>query len=206
MRSSPLPLKLLPLELSAPRISTDWLAEPELVFGQGRTATDPKVGIALYGPKSLGSSRHRSEISVGIIGTSETAGKARQLFETCAAGIDGDTTHTPFPGCTPDVGFRCQLSYGNVELIRQHEYEQILQVRRKKDRFLALQGMLDEKMGLICERDHHHDYIVVALPDEFFKKCSSIEYTETGVGSVYRNLRRVFKARSMRFESPRRFC
>ncbi len=57
VRSSPLPLKLLPLELSAPRISTDWLAEPELVFGQGRTATDPKVGIALYGPKSLGSSR-----------------------------------------------------------------------------------------------------------------------------------------------------
>ena len=57
-------------------------------------------------------------------------------------------------------------------------------------------------MGLITGRDHPLDYVVVALPDELVAKCRSVEYSDTGVGKVYRNLRRSLKAAAMRYDTP----
>jgi hypothetical protein len=197
-----IPTRLLPLELESPRTSAEWLEEPRLVFANGKESADPKVGIPLYGPRSLGTSRHKTEVHVGFIGTSETVAKARAFYERCSAGIDGNADYEPFPGCTPDQGFRCGLTTDLAEIIRQHEYDQILAVHRKRQRFDTLLSVLQQKMYVITERDHPLDYIVVALPDELFKKCRSVEYTETGVGRIYRNLRRAFKAAAMRFDEP----
>jgi len=165
-------------------------------------ADDPKVGISLHGPRSLGTSRHQSEIHIGFIGTSDTIAKARSLYERCSNGIDGTENYDPFPGCTADEGFRCRLTTEQSEIIRQHEYDQILGVRGKRQKFETLLNVLDQKMHLITERDHPLDYIVLALPDELFQKCRSVEYSETGVGTIYRNLRRSFKAAAMRYEKP----
>jgi hypothetical protein len=197
-----IPTKLLPLTLSSPRTSAEWLDEPDLLFAGGKTATDPKVGIPLYGPRSLGTSRHKKEIHVGFIGTSETVDKARKLYERCGGGIDGNDDYHPFPGCSPDEGFRCTLTTDQSEIIRQHEYDQILSLHRKREKFEMLLSVLQQKMYLITERDHPLDYIVVAMPDELFKKCRSVEYADKGIGKVYRNLRRSFKAAAMRFDTP----
>ena len=197
-----IPTRLLPLELASPRTVAEWLDEPDLMFAHGNTSSDPKVGIPLYGPRSLGTSRHKSEIHVGFIGTSDTVAKARSLYQRCSVGIDGDDDHEPFPGCNPNEGFRCDLTTNQTEIIRQHEYDLILGERKKRQKFETLLGVLQQKMNLITGRDHPLDYIVVALPDELFKKCRSVEYTETGVGRVYRNLRRSFKAMAMHFDKP----
>lgn len=197
-----IPTRLLPLELASPRTVAEWLDEPDLMFAHGNTSSDPKVGIPLYGPRSLGTSRHKSEIHIGFIGTSDTVAKARSLYQRCSGGIDGDDDHEPFPGCNPNEGFRCDLTTNQTEIIRQHEYDLILGERKKRQKFETLLGVLQQKMNLITGRDHPLDYIVVALPDELFKKCRSVEYTETGVGRVYRNLRRSFKAMAMHFDKP----
>lgn len=197
-----IPTKLLPLELASPKTAAEWLDEPDLTFANGNLSPDPKVGIPLYGPRSLETSRHKSEIHVGFIGTSETVAKAGALYERCSQGIDGDDDHEPFPGCNPNEGFRCELTTDLTETIRQHEYDLILGERKKRQKFETLLGMLQQKMNLITGRDHPLDYIVVALPDELYKKCRSVEYTETGVGRVYRNLRRSFKAMAMHFDTP----
>lgn len=197
-----IPTKLLPLNLSAPTTTAEWLAEPDLVFASGKLATDPKVGIPLYGPRSLGTSRHKREIHVGFIGTSETVEKARILYERCSSGIDGSADYHPFPGCTKDEGFRCTLATDLSEVIRQHEYDKILSVRRKREKFETLLNLLEQKMYLITERDHPLDYVVVSLPDDLFRECRSVEYVDKGIGKVYRNLRRSFKAAAMRFDMP----
>jgi hypothetical protein len=142
------------------------------------------------------------EIHVGFIGTSETVDKARKLYERCGGGIDGNDDYHPFPGCSPDEGFRCTLTTDQSEIIRQHEYDQILSLHRKREKFEMLLSVLQQKMYLITERDHPLDYIVVAMPDELFKKCRSVEYADKGIGKVYRNLRRSFKAAAMRFDTP----
>ena len=172
------------------------------MFANGNLSPDPKVGIPLYGPRSLGTSRHKSEIHIGFIGTSDTVAKAKALYEQCSRGIDGNDDYEPFPGCNRDEGFRCDLTTELTEIIRQHEYDLILGERKKRQKFETLLGVLQQKMNLITGRDHPLDYIVVALPDELYKKCRSVEYTETGVGRVYRNLRRSFKAMAMQFDKP----
>ena len=197
-----IPTKLLPLELASPKTAAEWLDEPDLVFGDDNVSPDPKVGIPLYGPRSLGTSRHRNEIHVGFIGTSDTVAKAKALYEQCCKGIDGNDDYEPFPGCNSNEGFRCDLTTELTEIIRQHEYDLILEERKKRQKFEMLLGVLQQKMNLITGRDHPLDYIVVALPDELYKKCRSVEYTETGVGRVYRNLRRSFKAMAMQFDKP----
>ena len=68
--------KLQPLALEAPTLHASWFQEPLLLFGNGQTHVDPKVGIPLYGPRSLNTQRHKSEVHVGLIGTSQAvAGK-----------------------------------------------------------------------------------------------------------------------------------
>jgi len=197
-----IPIKLLPLDLASPKTVAEWLDEPDLMFGRGNLSPDPKVGIPLYGPRSLGTSRHKGEIHIGFIGTSETVAKAKTLYEQCRRGIDGNANYEPFPGCNQNEGFRCDLTTELTEIIRQHEYDLICGERKNRQKFETLLGVLQEKMNLISGRDHPLDYIVVALPDELYKKCRSVEYTETGVGRVYRNLRRSFKAMAMQFDKP----
>jgi hypothetical protein len=97
------------LRLAFPEVSTHWFDEPPLTFAKGKEHTDPKVGIPLYGPASLGSSRHKNEVHVGFIGTGEGIEKATQFYAACCEGIDGDEQHQPFPGCKIDRGFRCVL-------------------------------------------------------------------------------------------------
>src|SRR5579884_1761615 len=111
----PIPIRLLPLELASPRTSAEWLEEPELLFAKNKRHIDPKTGIMLYGPRSLGTARHKQEVHVGFIGTTESAEAARTFYKQCAAGVAGDEGHEPFPGCTPERGFRCQLHTDLIE-------------------------------------------------------------------------------------------
>lgn len=59
--------KVAPLELTTPRTSAIYIDEPELLFAEGNRHCDPRTGIPLYGPRSLGTSRHKSEVHVGFI-------------------------------------------------------------------------------------------------------------------------------------------
>ena len=51
---TPMPTRLLPLELSPPRTTAEWLEEPNLLFAGEKRHIDPKTGITLYGPRSFG--------------------------------------------------------------------------------------------------------------------------------------------------------
>ena len=194
--------RLLPLELAPPRATAEWLDEPDLVFAGERRHIDPKTGIALYGPRSLGTSRHKKEVHVGFIGTGESADAARRYFVQMCSGVPGDSDHEPFPGCSADQGYRCEVHAELVEPIKRHETSDILGVRNGRQRFEAFLDLLQQKMDLITGRDHPLDYIVLALPQELYLKCRSVEYVERGRGEVYRNLRRAFKAMAMRFGKP----
>ena len=194
--TTPIPIKLMPLELASPRTSAEWLDEPDLLFAKNKRHIDPKTGIMLYGPRSLGTTRHKQEVHVGFIGTTESAEAARTFYKECTAGVSGDEDHEPFPGCMPDRGFRCQLHTYLIESIKRNEYLDIVGIKNKRQQFEACLNLLQQKIDLLTNhRDHPLDYIVLALPQELYRKCRSVEYVEKGIGKVYRNLRRSsFKA------------
>ena len=196
--------RLAPLILEDPKTKAEWLEEPELSFAGGRRHVDPKVGISLYGPRSLGTARHKSEVHVGFIGTAEPVAYAKAMYERFAEGVDGDESHVPFPGFKADRGFRCELRTGDalVEHISRKESVEIDGIRSGRERFEKMLTLLRTKMELLTQRDHPLDYVVLALPQDLFKRCRAVDYKIKGAGRVHRDLRRAFKAMAMEFRVP----
>jgi hypothetical protein len=196
--------RLAPLKLDAPETKAEWFEEPELSFAGGRRHVDPKVGISLYGPRSLGTARHKSEVHVGFIGTAEPVAYARAMYERFAEGVDGDGSHAPFPGFMADRGFRCDLKTDDaiVEHITRQESVAIDGIKSGRERFEEMVGLLRAKMELLTQRDHPLDYVVLALPQDLFRRCRAVDYKVKGAGTVHRDLRRAFKAMAMEFRVP----
>lgn len=196
--------KFAPLQLDQLRTCGEWFDEPGLVFAGGASHVDPKVGIPLYGPRSLNTLRHKQEVHIGFIGTAETVDRAQRFLTDCMEGVDGDDDHAPFPGCQRDRGYRCDLRMDGslTELVTRRESQELLGMRGSRQRFETMLGLLDAKMGLLTQKDHPLDYVLVTLPEDLYRECRVVDYTERGMGKVHRDLHRAFKARTMRFHKP----
>lgn len=203
------------LVLDRPLVSTGWLEEPHLLFANDRINTNPKIGIPLYGPNTLGTKRHKAEIHIGFIGTAEAIANGTTFYEECVQGISGkrDPDHRgrdrkgldPFPGFMTDRGFRARVVTDvgvNVLITRQEEQDTL----REKDeylRFLRFRQILNEKLETITQRDHPLDYVVLVLPKELHKACRVADYYDPKLKlQVHRDLRRAFKADAMRHNIP----
>jgi len=196
--------KIAPLQLETPKTSTIWLDEPSLLFGNGKTNSDPKVGIPLYGPRSLGTARHKNEIHVGFIGTGESVEHAREFIRECAEGVDGDDSIGPFPGFKKDRGFYSEILMDDkiFEPITRKESLEILGIKDSKLRFETFLSLLDEKLKILTQKDHPLDYIFLVLTKELYKSCRVADYFEKGHGEIHRDLRRAFKALAMSYHKP----
>lgn len=186
-----------------PTMRSQWLPEPLLSFAEGNLHADPKVGIPLYGPRSWRTSRHKSEIHLGFIGTAEAIENAQKFYLDCAEGIDGDEDHAPFPGCTESRGFRCNLRLNDRinEKITRQESQEILAITNSRKRFEAIVSLLDLKMALLVERDHPLDQIVLVLPPDLYRSCRTVDYKEKG-DLIHRDLRRIVKVMAMKHKTP----
>ncbi|MCB1099445.1 MAG: hypothetical protein KDN22_27995 [Verrucomicrobiae bacterium] len=192
------------LKLARPAVASEWYQEPSLVFAAGQRHIDPKVGIPLYGPASLGTSRHKNEVHIAFIGTGEGIEKAMRFYAACSEGVEGDQQHEPFPGCKGDRGYRFGLRMDGSfnEKITQSELTEVTGIRGQKERFTATLELLLEKLRILTqEHDHPVDYVAVIVPPKIFERCRVADYHEKGIGMVHRDLRRAFKARAMEFQT-----
>lgn len=204
MKKRKSPSKISPIELESLSTSAIWLPEPSLIFADGKTHPDPKVGIPLYGPRSYGTPRHKKEIHVGFIGTSESIASAQEFLNDCVEGIDGNEDYAPFPGFKPDRGFFSEILMDEkiVETITRQETLEILGINDSRERFEKLLLLLRNKLKILTRKDHPLDYIILVLSKELYKKCRVTDYYEAGIGEVHRDLRRAFKALAMEFLKP----
>jgi hypothetical protein len=186
-------------------IRAQYLDEPTLVFADGREHVDPKLGISRFGPKSYSPAhRHPSEVRVAFIGTAKTIEASRNWLQECAKGVPGDEKHPEFPGYMPDRGFFSELKF-DVDWIAQlfqAEVDEILGIRRARDRFERLAGLLDGKLAVLARKEQLPTYIVLALPDELYRRCRVVNYKDQALGDVHRDLRRAFKATAMKYRIP----
>ena len=196
--------KLQPIEREPPKTDAAWTDEPSLTFAAGRLHPDPKVGIPLYGPRSLNTPRHKAEIHVGFIGPSEAIDSAHKFYEYCSPGVSGDFEHAPFPGFQRDRGFRCDLRFDSAaaETITRQEQLDIARQRRVRDRFELLLQLTKAKLEILTQKDRPLDYVVFAVSEELYKQCHVTDYVEKGRGPVHRDLRRAFKALAMNYLKP----
>lgn len=186
-----------------PKTDAYWIEDQKLVFAQGQIANDPKVGIPLYGPMSYQTPRHRNEVHVGIIATSQMAESVTNYYNSLALGVDGSNKVFPFPGCQPDRGYRTRVIFDSalVERILRSEHQEILAIKNQKDRFEQLVLLLDQKIRLLTEKDRPLDYIVISIPNDIYKCCRVAKYVKNKT-SVQRDLRRSIKAIAMKHKIP----
>jgi len=186
-------------------IQSQYLGEPSLLFADGREHVDPKLGISRFGPKSYSPRRHHPvSIRVGLIGSAETIASTRKWLVTSAEGVLGDEKHPEFPGFMSDRGFFSQLEFDDDwdALLYQQETDDILNIRRSRERFEFLLSLLEQKLSLLSKKDQSPQYIVLALPDSLYKKSRVVDYRDKMLGCVHRDLRRAFKAIAMKYQIP----
>lgn len=181
-------------------IQAYWIPEPHLVFGGSGRSADPKVGISLYGPRSVGTTRHKSEIHISFLGLAEARASSRRFYAQICLGVEGDADHAPFPGSSPEFGYYAKLVLDPSEagLITRKELNAIQMAQGKRRRFQALLDILDSKIELIAQRDHPCDCIVLCLSKELVGDLRAIDYAEPGIGRLHRDLRRSIKAIAMK--------
>lgn len=186
-------------------ITSSYLAEPLLLFGDDGLHVDPKAGIARYGPRSLTSAgRHPTRLRVGFIGTAERIDIARSWLAAQAGGVNGDAKNPEFPGWMPDRGFFSTLEFADSwnEELGQAELRQVLETRSQRDRFENAVRLFDGKLRGLAERDNPPEYVVIAMSEEIVSRCGTADYTTAEQGSVHRDLRRALKANAMKYRIP----
>lgn len=195
--------KISPLQLHSPELSAQYFEEPKLLFAEDGAHCHPKIGIALYGPRSLGTSRHKQEVHVGFIGSAEGMDAARHFYSDLADGVDSENDQIAFPGCRADRGFRCELRMDEniCESITRKEILEVLGIRSQRERFERFLEILEDKLELLTQRDYPLDYIVFVPPNDLLKKCRVANYKDNKI-DVHRDLRRAFKALAMQFHKP----
>lgn len=196
--------KISPLELDTPKTSAIWLEEPSLLFANGNTHPDPKVGIPLYGPRSLGTNRHKKEIHVGFIGTGESVANAQEFITECCEGVSGDKEIAPFPGFKSDRGFFSEILTDTkiIEPITRQESLDILKIKNGREQFETFLKLLEDKLKILTRKDHPLDYIFLVLSKELYQECRVTDYYDQDMGKVHRDLRRAFKSIAMQFLKP----
>ena len=86
--------------MTLPPSRMDYVAEPELVFGDAQTLASAKDGLFLFGP--LSEARTRKEIRYGVVGTRAGIGFFREWVATVRGYVPAKESvspqHRPFPG------------------------------------------------------------------------------------------------------------
>lgn len=187
--------------LTRPLITADWLNEPNLRFGGGNLDTDPKVGLALWGPLSLRTARHTDRIRLGMVGRAKAIQSVRDfLREDMSTGVDGDLASQPFPGAEGAFGCELVVDEKLIETLTINELGQLtpLTARRAFEGFVEL---IVEKIRLLAERDNPPDVVVVVFDDELENTYRIVNYTEKK-RAHHRDLRRAIKAGAMAVRMP----
>lgn len=157
---------------------TSWhISEPLLVFGDGKTHIDPKLGLTLYGPlKAEGSNVPAPmSIKVGIIGTGETVDLASNWLERLEGKITG-SNEDPFQ-CASFPGFKqafdCILvkSESYNEIVRTSDVEDIPTLATFETRVERAVQLFMDKIEAMSEKRPRPDVALCALPQQIVDYC-----------------------------------
>jgi hypothetical protein len=187
------------------QINASYIEEPLLSFANENLHPDPKVGLSAFGPSSLNKpGKHPPCINVGIIGTGLTIENSRKWISVALKGFPGTEDDLDFPGCSENAGYFTRIVFDDnwVEELSHNEVSSVLSLSSKKSKFLACLELIEAKIKLLAQKDFPPTCVVIALPDDLYFACRSVNYRIPKCGQVTRNFRCAFKAQVMKYGIP----
>lgn len=163
-----------------------FIPEPLLIFGNGNTHIDPKLGLSLYGPLKANNSNTPSPMSirVGVIGTGETIGLTTQFINRLNGEIKSNVIepfqNPPFPGFK--TIFDCTLvqSESYNEIIPNSSIHNATNKPTFEERVNAAAKLFITGIENINERVPKPEVIICALPQEIIDFCV-VRKSSTGI-------------------------
>lgn len=147
------------------------IPEPNLIFGGQGACSDPKTGLALYGPYGALRQEANPQIRVGMVGTSEGIGYALGLLQDLSGPIEQNESvdcvlHPSFPGMN-------SLGPSGVRLVTQRDWHRHLsevkvyslkELENFHARALRLQEMFGDEVRAIGTLEDPPDVILCVVP------------------------------------------
>jgi hypothetical protein len=155
------------------------LPPPLLEFGADGQYTDPKVGLEQAGPFSLRfGSAHKSQIRIGMVGTSEQIEQAEAWFSRCHQLIVSDhanrAMYPDFPGfhdvfrSTLELGARWHVTLDSVEVNTSLKLP-------PQERFPAILNLYSRGLERLANGDVRPDVTVCCLPGDVVQASGTID-------------------------------
>lgn len=147
--------------------------EPSILVGDGKTAPDPKAGIAMWGPLWQGDGPSLGEMRIGIIGSGETVQLAQQWLTRCRRAIEPVSSADPvlfpsFPGMESETGFACRMDFPPVlaEVLPSGDLARITRAPDRDHAVEAAASILRDRMDALSDRAVRPSLVIVALPED----------------------------------------
>lgn len=170
-----------------PEFDTDFIDEPQLIFGDHQRLADPRAGLALFGPYDNNGPR-RTRIRLGVIGTGETIGLFQRWVDQCRAKVVpirrkkdkgkwvpvpmDPTVFTSFPGTRE--GFSCEftLAPALISTLRDADVAELEQIPYFEPRVTRMVEILAERLQVLNDKPSPPDVVVCALPTRIRELCT----------------------------------
>ena len=178
---------------------TEYLEEPDLMFGGYKEEKDPRIGLRYHGPYFYSTEKSPlGQVRIGMVGTGATVGLARQVVEKLKAPISSSEPnkwlYPDYPGFTRKSPIRCDfITDPNWEcLIKENEVKGILMIADSVNRRIAAAANLfAEKVQTIAMEDNKPDVILCILPYAIEEYCGISERTRGAKRPKFTQLERL---------------
>jgi len=162
------------------QLSTFYVDEPNLIFGQSGECVEPKGGLYIFGPYGRYASGEPSPLvaDVGIIGTPKSIGDTIDFFNHAKMRIPAESAGgIDFPGLGKEGKLRFDVRFDEQwqEMINSTDISECEQIETREGRINYFLDLLEEKIRNLHRKDPSPMLTICALPIEMIRMCRSPE-------------------------------
>ena len=158
------------------QISSFYVPEPYLIFGNKARFKDPKAGLFLFGPygQYADASAVHITANAGIIGTSKSIGNLIDFFDHLKNRIPANSVGgVDFPGLGLDGRLRFDVHFDEQwqETVDKSDVDEFEKKDKLTDKALYLLTLIDDKLASLHQKQPNPDIVFITLPSELLRKC-----------------------------------
>ena len=152
------------------------LSEPSLEFRYGQQVTDPRDGLALFGPFDADAPSHPSSLSYGVVGTE----KGIELFQRWSEAMASAWTEAPHGNTQkwpPYPGFRAAFNsdwHSDPAWTHPLDDGKLSYAARRHDRYERVYSVVNQYLAALqdlSKLDERIDVMVCVVPEEVYRTC-----------------------------------